>query len=92
MVHRNSLEEFHRKFGIISFQRTMTEPIKVETMSGRAYQYACSETVVATLELPLENFFDLVTVTDEFEQLAQDPATSELIKEAKIIYKLKHGV
>jgi hypothetical protein len=92
MAHRNSLEEFHRKFGIISFQRTMPEPIKVETMSGRAYQYACNDAVVATLELPLERFFDLVTVTDEFEQLAQDPATSELIKEAKIIYKLKHGV
>jgi hypothetical protein len=61
-------------------------------MSGIAYQYATADMSIATLVLPLDNFLKLVTVTDQFEQLEQDPATSQLIKEAKIIYKLKHGI
>ena len=90
MVYRNSFERFHQRFSVTGFQRTMPEVETVQTMSGRAYQCATGP-MIATLELPLESFFDLVTVTDEFEQLEQGPATSELIKEAKIIYKLKHG-
>jgi hypothetical protein len=92
MASRNSLERFHQRFGVTGFHRTMPDVETVQTMSGRAYQYATADASIATLELPLERFFDLVTVTDEFEQLEQDPATSDLIKEAKIIYKLKHGV
>jgi hypothetical protein len=92
MTYRNSLERFHQRFSVTGFQRTMPEVETVQTMSGHAYQYATTDASIATLELPLDSFFNLVTVTDLFEQLEQDPATSELIKEAKIIYKLKHGV
>jgi hypothetical protein len=91
MTDSNSLERFHQRFGVTGFQRTMPNVETVQTFSG--YAYKCATTpIIATLELPLESFFDLVTVTDEFEQLEQDPATSDLIKEARIIYKLKHGV
>lgn len=89
MMYKNSLQEFHKKFGVISMDRHMPTA-EVQTANGIAYRYV-EKGATVTIELPMDRFFDLVSVTTEFENLEQDPATSDTIKEAKIIYKLKHG-
>lgn len=88
-MYKNTLQEFHKKFGVISMDRYMPTA-EVQTASGIAYQYM-EQGATITIELPMNKFFELVSITTEFENLEQDPATSNTIKEAKIIYKLKHG-
>jgi hypothetical protein len=89
---QDNLTRFHQQFGVISMERQMPELLEVQTMNGRAYQYAGQGTVTVRLELPMDQFFNLVNATQEFDKLEQDPVTADLIKEAKFVYKLKHGV
>lgn len=91
MAYRDSIKHFQERFRIISMERQMPESVTFETMSGRAYQYATADRATITLELPMESFFELIAATEEFDELESDPATTDMIKEAKIIYKLKHG-
>ena len=91
MAYRDSIKHFQERFRIISMERQMPETVKFETMSGSAYQYATADRATITLELPMESFFELIAATQEFDDLENDPATTDMIKEAKIIYKLKHG-
>jgi hypothetical protein len=85
-----SLARFRDRFNVITMQQQMPDIAQVETMNGRAYQYATARPKV-TLELPMESFFDLVKATEEFDKLEQDSVTADLIKEAKFVYKLKYG-
>lgn len=91
MLYRDSLKHFQERFKILSMERRMTDIVTAQTMSGRAYQYAGTDRATVTLELPLDSFFELIMATEEFDELESDPATTDMIKEAKIIYKLKHG-
>jgi len=90
MANGASLARFRDRFNVITMQQQMPDIAQVETMNGRAYQYATARPMV-TLELPMESFFDLVEATEEFDKLEQDSVTADLIKEAKFVYKLKHG-
>lgn len=86
------LTRFQKRFNVISMTRESPDIETVQTASGYAVQYATAYKSKVTLELPVDSFFDMVQATEEMSNIETDPATAELIKEAKLIYKLKHGI
>lgn len=84
------LNDFQRRFNVLSMERNMPEMVQVDTGGIKQYHYLKGDMTVK-LEMTIDGFLEMVKSTQELTNIETDPATSELIKEAKLIYKLKHG-
>lgn len=85
------LEEFQRRFNVLSMERNMPDIVQVDNCGVKQYHYLKGD-ITVKLEMTLDGFLDMVRSTQELTNIEVDPATSDLIKEAKLIYKLKHGI
>lgn len=84
------LNDFQRRFNVLSMERNMPELIQVDNVGIKQYHYLKGD-ITVKLEMTLDGFLQMVKSTQALTNIETDPATSELIKEAKLIYKLKHG-
>lgn len=86
-----NIDVFQKRFNVLSMERNMPEMVKVDNGGITQYHYLKGD-ITVKLEMTLDGFLDMIRSTQELTNIETDPATSELIKEAKIIYKLKHGI
>ena len=85
------LAKFQQQFNVLSMERNMPDLVQVDNGSIKQYHYLKGD-ITVKLEMTFDGFQDMVRATQELTDIETDPATAELIKEAKIIYRLKHGI